>query len=711
MNSDLSLFQTQMSYAKTKEKKTCVSGVGVVCAAGNNAFDAFNNMLAGKRNPIEQPTLFDSLLKKPVFECDSSLLEISFLPENRTLALLFKALNEALHNAAISLDYLKHNKVGVCIGTTVACTLNDLHFYAALRKNINLNTKAITRYLCSVLSLAVADLLNLEDFISLSAANACSSGTNAVAIAHSWINSGKCDVVIAGGADELNQVPYCGFNSLQVMSEDFCLPFDQKRSGLNLGEGAGVLILESESAIIKRKHLNAVSLTASAEGSDAYHLTGPHPEGRGLKAALNRLLDSTGLSPDEISYINAHGTATINNDSIESKIFYDMFGEKIKYSSTKYYTGHTLAAAGAIEAAFCVIGILKSVFPGMPGIEQANDVPVAPAESNVAFSDGHVISTSMAFGGSCAALLFSPLENNKPSECMLGNNTKNTVSLSFNMEKAAFNILKHIAEERTVSEIKGLKCISAGIVSPAGLGCDAFLNMLKNNSDDFECFECGSVKAFALPKQLFNIKDFKKMRRRADKLTLSSYAAALEAFENCPNSLNAKNTALISITSFGAYVTTFRFLDGLIDFGFDAPSPIRFSNSVHNAPVFYISRELGISGPSLSVNGFHNLFVNALELASIYLNEKSYQNVLLIAGDEVCYEFTSIMNMLVDKFDSDLIPFPRTWLEASVAFIFEKGNSTTLPSLEFERKIIKHSAYAMIREALPFAAKFLNFRF
>jgi 3-oxoacyl-(acyl-carrier-protein) synthase len=683
--------------------RVCVSGVGVICAAGNNANEVMQNMLDGNRTPSIHPTLFNSPLNKPVFECDSSVLNHDFLPENRTLALLIKAVEEALNDAGITPEILKKRKVGICIGTTVACTLNDLKFYSELRNNSVSNTSALYRYLCSDLSLVTADLLGLENVVTLDVANACSSGTNAVSVGYSWILSGLCDIVIAGGADELNEVPYCGFNSLQVMSEKFCLPFDERRQGLNLGEGAGILILESESSISKQNICDSVYIAASAEGSDAYHLTGPHPQGVGLKNAILKLFDERDSDKNNIDYINAHGTATINNDRIESLVFKDIFGDNIPYSSTKYFTGHTLAAAGAIEAVVCVLGMRTGSFPGLPEVDTAEDVAVAPSEKNIKYNGGCVISTSMAFGGSCAALLFSPMQKMKKIK-----SPEVLLPVSFNVKENALKTLNKIAGEISSEFIPGIKCSAVGVVSPLGIGFEPFEMMMKNNIENSDNIHCGSIKGKTISKQIFNDTKFKKMRRRADKLSLASFAAASNALENYGKKLHSEKTALIFLTSFGAYVTTFRFLDGLIDFGFDAPSPTQFSNSVHNASAFYISKELDIKGPTLSLNGFNNLFLNGLRLASTYLNYKNYDNVLLVAGDEICPEFLRIIDLLNDDFSELKIDIPKVWIEASSAFILEKGHGVTLPDLNYITCFETNCGYSMIREALPFAASYFE---
>jgi len=332
-----------------------VTGIGVVCAAGENVQAVHAATFSGERSPKPYPTLFDADFHKPVFECDPRFS--SDTPGGRSLKLLDVALAEAMARAGLNPGTAETaGKVGVCVGTTVACMLNDLDFYAAVKRGERPDMKRLVRYVEGDLSSIVAKRLDASGPVA-TIANACSSGTEAVAAGFHWLRSGLCDIVVAAGADELNLVPYCGFNSLQVMGESLCLPFDARRSGLNLGEGAGALILETAEHAARRGATPLAVLRGVGGGSDAYHITGPHPDGLGLEKAIGAATRLAGAELTDISYINAHGTSTKDNDLVEGRLFHRLFGTDAAFASTKYYTGHTLGAAGAIEAALCVAGI------------------------------------------------------------------------------------------------------------------------------------------------------------------------------------------------------------------------------------------------------------------------------------------------------------------------------------------------------------------
>jgi len=257
--------------------------------------------------------------------------------------------------------------------------------------------------------------------------------------------------------------------------------------------------------------------------------------------------------------------------------------------------------------------------------------------------------------------------------------------------------------------VPGIECAAAGIITPAGIGREAFGELLADGGISRKALSAGAVRGLTVPENIFSTAGFKRMRRRADKLSLAAFAAASDAVKNYGEKPAPDRTALISLTTFGAYVTTFRFLDGLIDFGFDAPSPTQFSNSVHNASAFYISRELDIKGPTLSLNGFSNLFAEGVRLASVYLNRRKYDNVILVAGDEICLEFLQIVNFLKERFAGMNFEIPAFWIETSSAFIFRKGEGVFLPDEEKIGRFEEVCGFSMIREALPFAASVFEF--
>ena len=260
----------------------------------------------------------------------------------------------------------------------------------------------IERFLRSNPAAVIARQLKLNGPVQ-TVVNACSSGTDAVGIGASWLRAGACDIVIAGGADELARVTYAGFSSLMINDTEPCKPFDVKRKGLNLGEGAGILILENEVVRGNKKSRGYVLGYGSA--CDAYHLTAPQPDGVGLKQAMREAFTAADVKPGQIAFVNAHGTGTPDNDRVESRVLSEVL-PGVPFVSTKGYTGHTLGAAGGIEAVFTVACLQRGELPANIGFADADpELPSAPVRENTRIDGTVALSESLAFGGNNAVLI------------------------------------------------------------------------------------------------------------------------------------------------------------------------------------------------------------------------------------------------------------------------------------------------------------------
>lgn len=377
-----------------------ISGIGVLSAAGADAAETLRAFAAPRRNP-GTVSLFRTPLDYPVFEVACALPAGG---PSRTVQLALHAAREALSDARLGRD-LSGFRVGVCMGTTVACQLNDLDFYAAYRADGTVDGAAVRRFLKGNLAEAVA-----REFRAggprITAVNACSSSADAIGIALDWLRAGRCDAVIAGGADELNRIPLSGFGSLSVVSPRPCAPYDRDRQGLNLGEGAGVLILETRESAAARGVGARLALAGYGAACDAHHLTAPRPDGSGLETAVRLSLRDAGIAPADVAFVNAHGTATRDNDKVEGAVLARVFGPAVKVLSTKGYTGHTLGAAGALEAAFTALALREGWIPPSAGFENKDDeIPVGAVRERSAIAGAWAVSTSLAFGGNNASLV------------------------------------------------------------------------------------------------------------------------------------------------------------------------------------------------------------------------------------------------------------------------------------------------------------------
>lgn len=389
-------------------QSTAITGCGCLSGAGLNLAESMESMFSGRRNP-QPPTRFttDHAVASLVLELRDTFklpLDEQETVYGRTCQIALAAALQALTDAGWDREELRGKRVGVCIGTTVGCALNCDDFYRAYKGGEIPDMGIMKRFLHSNPAAVVARQLSLDGPVQ-TVVNACSSGTDAIGIGATWLRAGACDMVIAGGADELLRLTYSGFSSLMITAAEPCQPFDLHRKGLNLGEGAGMVILEKESLAggkAKRGYLRGYG-----SACDAYHLTAPHPEGKGLKQAIAEALSVANLRGNQIAFVNAHGTGTPDNDRVESRVLDALF-PGIPFSSTKGYTGHTLGAAGGIEAVFTIACLNRGEIPASIGFATPDpELPAAPVKANTPINGSYALSESLAFGGNNAVLIFA----------------------------------------------------------------------------------------------------------------------------------------------------------------------------------------------------------------------------------------------------------------------------------------------------------------
>jgi 3-oxoacyl-[acyl-carrier-protein] synthase-1/3-oxoacyl-[acyl-carrier-protein] synthase II len=386
-----------------------ITGMGCLCAAGADVETCMKFLFKGERHPAP-PSGFSiqSAVSYPVFEAPDDFFAPSMFrdpPGVRASQLLLTAVLEALNDAEVSRDILKEKRVGVCIGTNVGGSISNKDI-SGRNENRSPSLLPFERFL------AASPVYHVTREFELSGpfqtiVNACSAGADAIGIGASWIRSGLCDMVIAGGADALYKITYMGFISLMNSDDGPCKPFDVQRKGLNLGEGAGVMILESEEMRQERKKSPRAFVRGYGSGTDAFHFTAPAPDGRGLMLAIEEAAASSGIAVSDLAFINAHGTGTPNNDLIESQVFAEKL-PGIPFFSTKGYVGHTLGAAGAIEAIFTIGCLEQKRIPLSAGFTDPDpDLPVSPVREITPVQGSSALSDTLAFGGNNAVLILS----------------------------------------------------------------------------------------------------------------------------------------------------------------------------------------------------------------------------------------------------------------------------------------------------------------
>lgn len=387
-----------------------ITSIGIVSAIGLNVAENLHALENGKSGigPIQYLDQKGDYLVGEVKSSDEELrknLNVPSLPVSRTSLLGLAAAREAWGQN-------KHSsklRTGIISATSVGGMDQTEHFYRDYLDHNNPDFQVLKCHDSGNTTERIAAELGISGYIN-TLSTACSSGANAIMLGARLIEQGKLDRVLVGGMDALTRFTLNGFRSLMIYDDQWCRPFDESRSGLNLGEGAAFLLLESDKSVDFSGNETICCLSGWANAADAYHQTASSPDGKGATLAIQKAIELSGLSALDISYINAHGTGTKNNDLSESVALFTIFGDNLPdFSSTKPYTGHTLAAAGVIEAVFSVLAIQnKIIFPNLNyrfPIKETGLVPVTEFQSGQPVMS--VLSNSFGFGGNNSSLVFS----------------------------------------------------------------------------------------------------------------------------------------------------------------------------------------------------------------------------------------------------------------------------------------------------------------
>jgi len=397
------------------KKKVVVTGLGAISSIGLDK-DAFWENLIKAKSGISKIDLFDTAhFKRHNGGQIKNFNPAEFIPGKlikflgRASCFAIAATKLALKDAKINLTELKTKSPGVIIGTTMA-EANVLDFSVAklLREESDeITATLLLNAFSPSIPRNIGYFFKLKGPVNVLFPNACAAGNYAVGYGYDLIRDGELDMAIVGGAEALSRVAFQGFQRLYAMAQEVCLPFDKERKGMLLGEGAGILILESEESALKRGAEIYAEVSGYGLSCDAHHMVAPKRDG--IKMAMQKAIANSGLSVEDIDYISAHGTGTVQNDKEEASAIRELFGkENTPASSIKSMLGHTMGAASALEAIVCCLAIKNGIVPPTINFKTPDPECDIDCVANIArkIPAKYCLNNGFAFGGNNCCVVF-----------------------------------------------------------------------------------------------------------------------------------------------------------------------------------------------------------------------------------------------------------------------------------------------------------------
>lgn len=572
--------------------RVVVTGLGLVCGVGNSVDECWQAVISGKTG-IDDVRSVDTSLCYAHKGAEVSLenSELSSEDYDRSSLLCIKAAGEALADAGFKITDENSGRVGVILGSCVGGAASIDKYYTDAFKKGETDSADILKMPASAIANNVAGHFGING-VTANIVNACAAGTMSIAYACDLIREGKADAFIAGGSDSFSSLAFSGFHALHALDEDACSPFNRS-SGITLGEGSGVLIVESAEHAEKRGAKIYCDVLGSGVSSDAYHITAPRPDGEGQMTAIRRALESSGVDNGEIDYINAHGTGTAKNDEAEFLSLHTLFdgSDRLSVSSTKSMTGHCLGAAGSIEAVFSVKAVCENTVPPTIGYteddleilkEKAGKLDFVPNEKRKKPVE-YVMSNSFAFGGNNASIIFSKQPREIPA-----------------------------APDKKRVFVTGIGELTGGEKTESGMS-------LKISSADFKAH--GIKMAF-----------YRKLDRFSQ-LQLLSGAMALENARLEITDENAEKTGIVIGTADGPMTEIALFQKNAVEKGVEKGSAFSFPNTVYNAAGGYLSIFAGIKGYNATIANSMQAGLQSICCAVDVLGS-GRESVMLAAGTD-----------------------------------------------------------------------------
>ena len=479
------------------DKNIVITGEGIISAIGNDKAAVLQSLLDGRSGIVEMKHLHSSHHELPVGEVQLSNDEMKAMlalpveeQTSRTSLMGMLAVRQALAEAQLPETAPKNRRVVLISGTTVGgMDITEQYYDSFATSDEHLD--CLKKHDCGSSTEEIAAMFGISECTTIS--TACSSAANALILGANLLKTGQADLVIAGGSEALTRFHLNGFNSLMILDHEPCRPFDAQRAGLNLGEGAAFVVMETEASARERGADIHAWLTGYGNACDAFHQTASSDNGEGAYRAMTEALEMAQLKPEDIDYVNAHGTGTPNNDLSESAALKRVFAEKMPLiSSTKAFTGHTTSASGSIETVICLLAMQHHFVPANLRWEHQIPDGITPTTGVKDVTLKHVVCNAFGFGGNDSSLILSavPVAGEESAAAISDDDIRVAAKVEITSEEALSEIRNYVKplEARRMGKIMKSSLLSslkameqAGIEKPDAIITATALGCLENS--------------------------------------------------------------------------------------------------------------------------------------------------------------------------------------------------------------------------------------
>ncbi len=589
--------------------RVVVSGLGAITSQGPSIDDLWEGSKLGRVaiRPVQRldMTGYRTEVAGEIVDQRRPSHDVGY-PEGHTdyaLDYALVAAEEAMANAGLDTNRIPPERWGMVLGTCNGGLLSGEYWYRARMRGEEADPHLLRFVSPQAIAEALSGAFGLQGPV-LSVDTACAAGANAIGYAAALIRDGRADAVLTGGTDALSDVLLGGFNSLESLSPKPAAPYSHDRTGLSLGEGSGMLVLVREDLARELELPVLAEVAGYGLSADGYHATAPHPEGRGAARAIKSALAAAGVAPEEIGYVNSHGTGTAKNDPAETKATKLGLGDAAKavaVSSTKSMIGHLLGAAGAVEAIVTVKALEEQLAPPTANFTEADpecDLDYVPNVSRP-IEMSAALSNNFAFGGANATLVLTRGRAAAPPEPDL--------------------------DEVVITGVSAL--------TPAGEDVESLWEAFSTGRDpktDEDGLLLGrvdlNVGAYLSPKE----------RRRVDRLGLFSIIASRLALQDAGLELTDANRERVGVifgTGAGPMESMERFCALLFEEGARGANPAVFPNTVYNAASGQVAMQVGAVGPTSTVTAGHGAGASALAYAAELVATNCADGMIALAAD------------------------------------------------------------------------------